>query len=116
MKTPIPLAPTLRDIPGVTQSRQHNKRTLYVEHNRTTSCTECGESFDAAHYDAEFCSPRCRKRRQRKLEKIDALLQQSIAAIDALATYHRRVGHDKAFDVVSRIVTRVTSVRDNWES
>lgn len=117
MKTPIP-SPGLSVTTGSLQKEKSSTTTTtkFFEHNRSNTCVECHMLFDCARYDAEFCSTRCRMRRQRKMERIETLLHQSIQAIEALATYHRHAGHDRAFEVVSRIATRAASVRDNWES
>lgn len=83
-----------------------------MEQNKACSCKECHKTFYAVRYNAEFCSTTCRKRRQRRLERIDDLMNAAFHAIEELSKYHDGAGHFKAFQAMERIAKRSASVRD----
>lgn len=70
----------------------------WVEYHKT--CEECGEPFTAERYDATLCSPRCRKRKQRRPQRF----QQKCDAMLELRDYMRSEGRRDAPD------------RDTWEA
>lgn len=90
--------------------------TRQMERNRLQTCEVCGKPFDSVRYNASICSAKCRMRKKRHLDKIEELLNTAMAAIDVLKTYHKKDGHDLAFNAVNRIATRSASVRDYWEN
>jgi hypothetical protein len=87
----------------------------YVEFNRTKCCIQCGDMFNSSRYNADFCSARCRKRRQRELERIDAHLAAALFILDDLKAHKGHVGEEKAFQAVQKIAARAVGLRDYWE-
>ena len=89
--------------------------TRNVERNRTCVCSQCGETFLAVHWNADLCSARCRKRRQRELERIDQAWRKCCMLLDQLKAHKGHVGEEKARLAVKRIASRAVGLRDYWD-
>lgn len=87
-----------------------------MERNRAQTCIVCGEHFESVHYNAQICSDRCRKRKQRNIQRIETLLNSCIVAIDELRDYSGKDGGKKAFEALQRVATRAQNAAGYFES
>jgi hypothetical protein len=83
-----------------------------MERNKVCKCDQCGQTFEAVRYNAQYCSAKCRKRRQRELERIDEYKAKAFYALERLAKYSNRTGHDKALAAVLSIMKRAQNCAD----
>ncbi len=59
-------------------AKPKTKRQRYYNHSH--NCEECGVLFDSSRYDAQYCSPKCRKAKAQKRRDFE----QTSAALIAL--------------------------------
>jgi len=86
-----------------------------VERNKACTCQMCGEMFEAVHYNAQYCSAKCRKRQQRRLESIGKSLEAVLAALEDLKKFHDTDGSNLAFEAICKIQRRTNGILDYWD-
>lgn len=86
-----------------------------MERNKYCTCKNCHKAFEAVHWNAETCSPACRKAYSRWMKELERHEATIMHLLYQIKTYERTDRDDAAFKALTRISKATASILDFWE-
>jgi hypothetical protein len=85
-----------------------------MERNKYCVCKQCGSSFEAVRYNAETCSPKCRKAHSRWLGEVKKYEALALQVLNQLAVFKGTEADELAYDALKRIYKSAGARLDYW--